>query len=213
MITTLIFDLDGLLADTEKLHSRAYQEAFARYGFVLTEQDYSEHWIKKGGTVGEFIASMGWSIDPELVRVTKAELYEALVKSTAEPMPGATSLLSRVAGWKKLALATSSYEDAAYAVLKALRIGDYFSIIATRSSVERIKPFPDLFVYVAQTLGENPESCLVFEDSEKGIVAAQSAGMKCIAIPNIHTFDHDFSKATIVLPSLDEVTREMIDHM
>ena len=213
MITTLIFDLDGLLADTEKLHSRAYQEAFARYGFVLTEQDYSEHWIKKGGTVGEFIASTGWSIDPELVRVTKAELYEALVKSTAEPMPGATSLLSRVAGWKKLALATSSYEDAAYAVLKALRIGDYFSIIATRSSVERIKPFPDLFVYVAQTLGENPESCLVFEDSEKGIVAAQSAGMKCIAIPNIHTFDHDFSKATIVLPSLDEVTREMIDHM
>lgn len=213
MITTLIFDLDGLLADTEKLHSRAYQEAFARYGLVLTEQDYSEHWIKKGGTVGEFIARRGWSIDPELVRVTKAELYDALVKSTAEPMPGATSLLSRVAGWRKLALATSSYEDAAYAVLRALRIGDYFSCIATRSSVKRIKPFPDLFIYVAQTLGEEPESCLVFEDSEKGIVAAQSAGMKCIAIPNIHTFDHDFSKATIVLPSLDSVSREMIERI
>jgi HAD superfamily hydrolase (TIGR01509 family) len=213
VITTLIFDLDGLLADTEKLHSRAYQEAFARYGLVLTEQDYSEHWIKKGGTVGEFIARRGWSIDPELVRVTKAELYDALVKSTAEPMPGATSLLSRVAGWRKLALATSSYEDAAYAVLRALRIRDYFSCIATRSSVKRIKPFPDLFISVAQTLGEEPESCLVFEDSEKGIVAAQSAGMKCIAIPNIHTFDHDFSKATIVLPSLDSVSREMIERI
>ena len=55
MITTLIFDLDGLLADTEKLHCSAYQDALARYGFELTEQDYSEHWILKGGSIGEFI--------------------------------------------------------------------------------------------------------------------------------------------------------------
>jgi HAD superfamily hydrolase (TIGR01509 family) len=213
LITTFIFDLDGLLADTEKLHSRAYQDAFARYGFVLTEEDYAEHWIRKGGSFGEFIASRGWNIDPELVRVTKAELYEELVQSTAEPMPGALSLLSEMAGWKKLALATSSYEDAAYAVLKALQISAYFECIATRSSVEKIKPSPDLFLYVAHVLGEKPESCLVFEDSEKGIVAAWSAGMKCIAIPNIHTLDHDFSKATVVLPSLENVTRDIINQI
>jgi HAD superfamily hydrolase (TIGR01509 family) len=211
MITTLIFDLDGLLADTEKLHSKAYQDALARYGFVLTEQDYSEHWIRKGGSIAEFIALRGWNIDPELVRATKARYYEKLVESTAEPMPGATSLLSRMAGWKKLALATSSYEDAAHAVLKTLQIDFYFSCIATRSSVERIKPFPDLFLYVAQVISEAPDNCLVFEDSEKGIIAAEAAGMRCIAVPNIHTFDHDFSKAIMTIPSLEDVTREMIE--
>jgi len=213
MITTLIFDLDGLLADTEKLHCRAYQDALARFGFRLTEQDYSEHWILKGGSIGEFIAARGLNIDPELVRITKAEHYEELVISTAAPMPGALSLLSRMTGWKKLALATSSYEDAAYAVLKALNIATYFSCVATRSSVARIKPFPDLFLYVAKSLGETPESCLVLEDSGKGVIAAGAAGMKCVAVPNIHTVDHDFSMASMVVPSLDEVTRELIENI
>jgi len=213
MITTLIFDLDGLLANTEKLHCMAYQDALAKFGFKLTENDYSEHWILKGGSIGEFIAARGLKIDPESIRIMKAERYEELVVSTAEPMPGAISILSRMTGWKKLALATSSYEDAAYAVLRALNIGVYFSCIATRSSVARIKPFPDLFLYVAQVLGEKPESCLVFEDSEKGIIAAQAAGMKSIAVPNIHTFDHDFSKATVIVPSLEVVTRELIENI
>jgi HAD superfamily hydrolase (TIGR01509 family) len=209
----LIFDLDGLLADTEKLHCMAYQDALAKFGFKLTENDYSEHWILKGGSIGEFIAARGLDIDPELIRLAKAERYEELVVSTADPMPGAISILSRMTGWKKLALATSSYEDAAYAVLKALNIGVYFSCIATRSSVTRIKPFPDLFLYVARALGEAPENCLVFEDSEKGIIAAQAAGMKSIAVPNIHTFDHDFSKATVIVPSLEVVTRELIENI
>jgi beta-phosphoglucomutase len=213
MITTLIFDLDGLLANTEKLHCMAYQDALAKFGFKLTENDYSEHWILKGGSIGEFIAVRGLDIDPELIRLAKAERYEELVVSTADPMPGAISILSRMTGWKKLALATSSYEDAAYAVLKALNIGVYFSCIATRSSVTRIKPFPDLFLYVARALGEAPENCLVFEDSEKGIIAAQAAGMKSIAVPNIHTFDHDFSKATVIVPSLEVVTRDLIENI
>lgn len=213
MITTLIFDLDGLLADTEKLHCMAYQDALAKFGFKLTENDYSEHWILKGGSIGEFIAVRGLDIDPELIRLAKAERYEELVVSTADPMPGAISILSRMTGWKKLALATSSYEDAAYAVLKALNIGVYFSCIATRSSVTRIKPFPDLFLYVARALGEAPENCLVFEDSEKGIIAAQAAGMKSIAVPNIHTFDHDFSKALVIVPSLEVVTKELIENI
>jgi HAD superfamily hydrolase (TIGR01509 family) len=213
MITTLIFDLDGLLADTEKLHCMAYQDALAKFGFELTEKHYSEHWILKGGSIGEFITARGLDVDPELVRMTKAARYEELVISTAEPMPGAISILFRMKGWKRLALATSSYEDAAYAVLKALNIGVYFSCIATRSSVTRIKPFPDLFLYVAKVLGEAPDNCLVFEDSEKGIIAAQAAGMKSIAIPNIHTFDHDFSKATVIVPSLEVVTRELIENI
>lgn len=213
MITTLIFDLDGLLADTERLHCAAYQDALSRWGFCLSEEDYSEHWIKKGGGIDEFVEVRGWNIDPDLIRVTKAQLYERLVDSSAELMPGALSLLARMKEWKKLALATSSYEDAAHAVLKALKIEAYFLCIATRNSVTRVKPFPDLFLYVAGVLGEMPENCLAFEDSEKGVAAARAAGMACVAVPNIHTRGHDFTMATVVVNSLEQVTRELIESM
>lgn len=213
MISTLIFDLDGLLADTEKLHCRAYQDALARYGFRLTEQDYAEHWILKGGSIREFIEARGLNIVPEMVRMAKAERFEKLVKSGVEPMPGARSLLSNVSGWKRLALATSSYEDAAHVVLKALNIVSYFACIATRSNVAKVKPSPDLFLYVAHMLGEIPDNCLVFEDSEKGVKAAVAAGMKCIAIPNIHTANHDFGMATMVVSSLHDITRNVIDNI
>ena len=213
MITTLIFDLDGLLTDTEKLHCKAYQDALAKYGYILTEQDYAEQWILKGGSIREFIEVRDLHVDPELVRIAKAKFYEELVRTVVEPMPGALSLLSRTTEWKKLALATSSYEESAHAVLKALNISAYFSCIATRSSVVRIKPFPDLFLYVAEKLCEAPKNCLVFEDSEKGVKAASAAGMKCIAVPNIHTAEHNFSLATMVVPSLHEVTRELIENI
>lgn len=213
LITTLIFDLDGLLTDTEKLHCKAYQDALAKYGYILTEQDYAEHWILKGGSIREFIKARDLDVNPESVRIAKAKFYDELVRTVVEPMPGALSLLSRTTKWKKLALATSSYEESAHAVLKALNIGTYFSCIATRSSVVQIKPFPDLFLYVAEKLREAPKNCLVFEDSEKGVKAASAAGMKCIAVPNIHTAEHNFSLATMVVPSLHEVTRELIENI
>lgn len=213
MISTLIFDLDGLLADTEKLHCRAYQDALARHGFLLTEQDYAEHWILNGGSIREFIEARGLSIDPDMVRRAKAKRYGELVRSGVEPMPGALSLLSKVSGWKRLALATSSYEDDAHAVLQALGIVSYFSCIATRSNVAKVKPYPDLFLSVAHRLGETPNNCLVFEDSEKGVKAAGAAGMKCIAIPNIHTAKHDFGMATMVVSSLYDITKDLIDNM
>lgn len=209
MITALIFDLDGLLADTERLHCKAYQDSLSQWGFYVSEDDYSEHWIRRGGSIGEFIDSRGCKIDPEVIRVTKAKRYNELVKAEAKPMPGALALLDRLKE-KKLALATSSYREAAYAVIRALNIETYFSCIATRGDVVRIKPYPDLFLFAARVLGEAPRNCLVFEDSEKGIAAAHAAGMASIAVPNVHTLDHDFSKATMVVQSLEEITEELL---
>ncbi len=115
----------------------------------------------------EFIDARDLKIDPELVRIAKAEFYEELVKSVAEPMPGALSLLSRTSKWRSLPLPHHRMKMRACFVLKALNIGSYFACIATRSSVARIKPFPDLFLYVGKELGEAPKNCLVLEDSEK----------------------------------------------
>jgi len=209
----MIFDLDGLLADTEKLHRQAYRDALAEHGIDLSYRQYDEHWIRDGKGIRDFIAEHNLSIDPTVIRPRKAARYEALVRSNVQPMPGALHVLATLRRHKTLALATSSYQDDALAVIETLGIKDCFSCIATKSNVERIKPFPDIFLWVASRLAVTPTQCLVLEDAEKGILAANAAGMRSIAIPNVHTRGNDFSRATIVLSSLEQLTLEVIEKL
>lgn len=128
-------------------------------------------------------------------------------------MPGARELLDSLKGKKRLALATSSYPRDACNVLDTLKFMDFFSYVATKGNVERVKPYPDIFLHVANEMKAPPEQCVVIEDAEKGILAADAAGMKSIAVPNEHTRSNDFSKATMVLDSLDEINCELIDQL
>jgi beta-phosphoglucomutase-like phosphatase (HAD superfamily) len=84
-------------------------------------------------------------------------------------------------------------------------------VIVTGLDVPNVKPAPDIFLAAAQQLGATPSQCVVLEDAEKGVIAANLAGMRCIAIPNNHTRHHDFSKATRVCSSLKNVTLELLE--
>ncbi|MDH3916001.1 MAG: HAD hydrolase-like protein, partial [Chromatiales bacterium] len=107
LINTLIFDLDGTLADTEKLHCRAYQEALAELGVTISEAEYEHHWIRRGRNIYEYVEAQRLDIDPDVVRVNKAAHFQRLAETSAEAMPGAHSALKCFAGRKRLALATS----------------------------------------------------------------------------------------------------------
>jgi HAD superfamily hydrolase (TIGR01509 family) len=213
MISTVIFDLDGLLVDTEKLHRGAYKEVFRELGVALSNEEYEDHWIRRGEGIDAFVERRNLAIDPKLIRRMKARLYDQMVRSGVEPMPGAREALNLLKGQKQLALATSSYPGDAHAVLDAVGFADFFSCVATKGNVERIKPYPDIFLHVADEMKAPPERCLVIEDAEKGILAADAAGMKSIAVPNEHTKSNDFSKATLVLHSLEEINCELIDQL
>ncbi len=212
MISTIIFDLDGLLADTEKLHRRAYQEACGELGYALPDQHYDDHWIRDGKGIVEYLAARELPLSADEVRAKKVKRYDQLVRSSAEPMPGAIAALDLLRRKMRIALATSSYRDAAYAVLETLGIEGKFEHIATKESVKRLKPFPDVFLGVATALGVSPGECVVVEDAQKGILAADSAGMSSIAVPTAQTLNNDFSKATVVLRSLEELTLETIEN-
>lgn len=126
-------------------------------------------------------------------------------------MEGALALLEQLHSRKKIALASSSYPDAVEGVLAGLGIAHYFQVIVTGLDVPRVKPAPDIFLSAAEQLDAKPSQCVVLEDAEKGVIAASLAGMRCIAVPNDHTRHHDFSKATRVCNSLDDVTLELLD--
>jgi beta-phosphoglucomutase len=213
MITTVIFDLDGLLADTERLHCRAYQTALWEHGVSLSETDYAEHWVRSGKGIADWVGMHCLDLDPHAVRARKSEHYLALLGSSLRPMDGALELLNALYGTKKIALASSSYPDAVDGVLTGLNIAHFFEVIVSGLDVSRVKPAPDIFLKAASQMGVKASECLVLEDAEKGVLAAYHAGMRCIAVPNEHTRHHDFSKATRVCASLAEITPEFLDSL
>ena len=213
MIPALIFDLDGLLADTECLHCRAYQMALFEHGVELGDLDYAEHWVRFGKGIAEWLSLRSLALDPHTLRLRKAEHYLNLVASSLRPMEGALELLDSFHGRTKFALASSSYRDAIDGVLAGLGIAHYFEIIVSGLDVEQVKPAPDIFLKAARHLGVEPSNCLVLEDAEKGVMAAHCAGMRCIAVPNQYTRHHDFSKATRICASLKEITPEFLESL
>lgn len=213
VITTVIFDLDGLLADTERLHCRAYQDALQRHGAALTEAEYADHWVRAGRGIGDWVSARGLTLDPLALRAYKSERYLQLLTASLRPMDGALTLLQNLHGRKTLALASSSYRDAVEAVLQGLDIAHFFKAVVSGLDVARVKPAPDIFLAAARAVGATPSECLVLEDAEKGVLAAYEAGMACIAVPNEHTRAHDFSRATRVCASLNEITLELIEEL
>ncbi len=213
VITTVIFDLDGLLADTEPLHCQAYQDALRRHGSLLTESEYIDHWVRAGKGIGDWISIRGLALDPLALRAYKSERYLELLTASLRPMDGALTLLKTLHGRKTLVLASSSYRDAVDAVLQGLDIAHYFKAVISGLDVARVKPAPDIFLAAARAVGATASECLVLEDAEKGVLAAYEAGMACIAVPNEQTRHHDFSRATRVCASLKEITIELIDQL
>ena len=213
MISTLIFDLDGLLADTEILHCQAYQMAFAEHGVVLDAEDYGEHWVRKGMGIIDWVDRRGLKCDPHALRARKSQHYLDLLKSSLRPMDGALELLDSLRGKFHITLASSSYRDAIEGVLAGLRIAAYFEVIVSGLDVAKVKPAPDIFLLTARALGVDPTECLVLEDAEKGVIAAHRADMRCIAVPNDFTRHHDFSLATHVCSSLREVNLDLLTEL
>lgn len=210
MIEAFIFDLDGLLADTERLHCRAYQQTLLEHGVALDEMDYCEHWVRSGKGIVDWIAEQRLNLDPHALRLRKSEHYLDLLLSSLRPMDGALELLERLHRKHKIALASSSYRDAIDGVLAGLGIARFFDVIVSGLDVAQVKPAPDIFLKAASDLGVEPADCLVLEDAEKGVIAAHRAGMRCIAVPNDYTRHHDFSKAARICASLREITPEFL---
>ena len=213
MPTTLgavVFDFDGLLADTEEIHSRTWRAALAERGIDVTVGEYADHWIRRGRGVADLIAArnLPYTVDELLVR--KKALYFAEIEDHLRPMPGALELLDALAGRTRLALVTSGRRVMVDAALARVGMAGRFEATVTFEMVAQPKPHPEPFHLVARMLDLPPGRCVALDDAEKGIVAAADAGMPAVAVPNEHTLDHDFSRAALVVPSLEHLTHDVL---
>jgi len=209
MVSTIIFDLDGLLSDTETLHMKAYQFVLNKYGISLGQIEYQDHWIRDGLGIKDYIKNNNLQFSADQLREEKAIVYQHLLDCELNEMPGAKILLEKLFKKKRLALASSSYKKDVLKVLNNLQIINYFEIIATGNDVKNVKPKPDILIYVANLMNVNTSECIVIDDAEKGIIAAYAAGMRSIAIPNKFTSNNNFQYATYIIDSLFEVEKTL----
>jgi HAD superfamily hydrolase (TIGR01509 family) len=206
-LDAVIFDMDGVLVDSEPLHVEATRRLLATYGVVYSEAE-NEEFI--GFTDLEIFATLrirhGLVPSTEELARRFASGLIGLLEREAVPRPGVPAVLETLqrSGYR-LALASSSTPEVIAATLRALRIERYFPIVVSSVEVGRGKPAPDVFLAAASRLGLPPSRCLVVEDSRNGVLAARRAGMACIAVPCATTRHQDFAEADLVLGTLDEL--------
>jgi len=207
----VIFDLDGVIVDSEPLQHEAYNRVLERFGVRVERDEYGREWIAAGRGPEYAVRTYALPLAAEQLRRLKDPVYHALLREAAALVPGARAALARLSAAFPVALATNSNESDTAFILDRFDLRRFFSAVVTRDQYRDPKPAPDAFRTAAACLQLPPARCVVIEDAYKGVVAATDAGCFCIAMPHGYTADNDFSRAHMVVGSLDEVTVELID--
>ena len=215
LLQAVVFDMDGILIDSEPFWRESEIEVFGRCGIHLSEADCLQTAGMRIGEVARFwFERRPWNGPaPEVVAEDILRGVIRRVRERGAAMPGLhhAIILFQSRGLR-LALASSSASSLIDAVLDRLELRMYFEAVCSAENESRGKPHPDVYLSAAAQLGLPPESCLAVEDSIAGVQAAKAAGMKCIAVPlpEIRT-DPRYSPADVILDSLTQIDRRVLD--
>jgi len=185
MIRGVLFDMDGVLADSESFICQAAIMMFSELGSKVTPADF-QPFIGTGENmyIGGVAAKYGISVDILSVKARVYEIYGNIAKGNLFPLPGAHEFIASCLK-EKLILALATSADKIKMEINLQEIGlsaSIFKSIVTGADVERKKPFPDIYIKTAQELGLEPGECLVVEDAVSGIRAGKAAGCRCLAV-------------------------------
>lgn len=213
MIQAVIFDMDGLLIDSEVYWEEARRRFCSDQGCVWRDED--EHSVK-GNNSPEWAAAIaqrcGIEAEPADIIAAVIVRMRELYARELPLLPGATDVVHALTGQFPLAVASSSPESLIEYVLAEAGLRKAFGVVVSADQVSRGKPAPDVFLAAGERLGVPPADCAVFEDSSAGILAARAAGMMVIAVPNPHYPPHDdaLQQADLVLSSLVDFRPDLL---
>jgi mannitol-1-/sugar-/sorbitol-6-/2-deoxyglucose-6-phosphatase len=218
MIKAVIFDMDGVLIDSEPLWLDAVVETFNNAG-IPVKRDITHQTM--GMRVSESIKY--WLMRfPGKSKISAAELEEnltarviQLIREKGEPMAGVKEMIEVLTeNHYPLALASSSRMEIINAVLERIPLRPYLKAVRSAVSETYGKPHPAVYIHTAAELGVLPEDCLAVEDSINGIISVKAAKMKCLAVPNAFVAgDKRFCLADIILASLKDFRLEFLDKL
>lgn len=211
MIRALLFDLDGLMVDSEPHSLNSWRVVLSRRDVVLEQAVIDRLFGLRQSEAARMLAEVyGLAGPPELLAREKEEYQITHLAGQVCPMPGLYGLLDEcVRRGLRVAVASSGVRPYVTAVLDAVMVTGRFHAVVTGDQVVHGKPAPDVFLAAAHALRLDPQDCWALEDAPAGVQAAKAAGMWCIAVPNAYTRQLDLSAADRILPSLDAVRDEL----
>lgn len=213
--SAVIFDMDGVLTDTEPLHGECFSRAFKEMAVHITLEDYRRAVTIGGSTVKNYFSSLGGDVSAwEQIKALKDAALVEVIQEKGRLMPGVIEILDLLdsLGIRK-AIATSARRKSLEIILDPFDLIRRFDVVVTKEEVPAEKPHPGGFLLAAEKLGVDPAECVVIEDSPRGVLAAHRAGMKCIAIPTTSTYDGDFTLATLVIESLLDLDTNALNQL
>lgn len=215
MVKAVIFDMDGMLTDSEPLWRIAAVDALNAIGVPITLQDAIETTgLRTDELVEEWHRRHGWADPPRKVVEGQIETRVIeLIRERSVPNPGVQEILALLSGaGYPLGIASSSASEVIEAVLETLGVAHYFDVVQSAEHEPFGKPHPAVYIEAARRLGVAPVECVAFEDSPNGVIAAKAARMRCVAVPDPALVDdRRFLAADWRLASLCDFRLEMLE--
>lgn len=215
MIKAVIFDFDGVIADTEPVHYAAFRDVLSEEGYVLSEDEYYEKYLAYDDKTlfREYFSNNNVELSKEGLErllVRKSILYDDLANDKMKIFPGVDLFLENIHDKFRIAIGSGALKKEIVHALEILGIDKYFELIISAEDVVRCKPDPEVYKKVLESLNSfkrdsiKAVECVVIEDSIYGIEAAKTAGMKCIAVTNTYPASL-LSGADVIVERLDNI--------
>jgi len=209
MFKCVIFDMDGVIIDSEHIHCQVSRYVLNSIGFSITKEEYDDF----AGTTSEAF----WSHMKERFKFHQSvremgeledDIYLKYVikQDSLEPIHGVVELIKDFDKNKvNLAVASSAVLKSINTVVDKFKLTQYFKVLVGAECIKRSKPDPEVFLCACEKLGAAPEECIVIEDSRNGVQAAKSAGMRCIGYKNYNSGNQDLTAADLKVTSFEEI--------
>lgn len=207
MAKAVIWDMDGVIADTAPYHFKAWQEVFQKRGINFTTEDFKHNFGQRNDSIIRY--AIGENVSPDEVDVIaneKEENYRQRVAQNIKPLSGAIELIRALKEHGvKMAIASSAPVENIKLITRGLAVDNYFQVVVWGREVTEGKPSPQAFLLAAKRLEVEPRNCVVIEDAVAGVTAAKRAGMKCLAVTNTHP-EKSLMAADLVVDTLETIS-------
>lgn len=208
MFEAAIFDLDGLLVDSEQCQLDAWNEYLKQFDVQLDESEAPALVDRRDYDTAEHLYRQHrLSVDPVTMMEARNEIFIPMAEERVEALPGAVELVKylKEQGWR-LAIISAGVRDYIYAMIDKLGLDLDFDVIVAGDMIDASKPAPMPFLACAETFALHPSHCLAFDDSRAGVEAARGANMKVVCVPGPRTERWRITGADLVVNSLEQIT-------
>jgi len=214
MLKAVIFDMDGVLVDTEPLADKFFTDVIKEHFTIELKPDYFQK--TRGHTSEKFWATVieefNLNTTPEeMIKRARPRYLEFLKKSNLSSIPSVLQLINQLLkSGIKIAVASSASQNRIKTTLEIIKLSDKFEIIISADQIKNSKPHPEIYLLAAKTLGVNPKDCIAIEDATNGVKSAKAAGMKVIAFKDPVHNQQDLSEADLIINSFLDIEIEKL---